>query len=604
MPSDNDSRRRFLTKAGSTALAVGLAGCSSSGTGDGSNETTTTEESPNSSDGGGDGGNDSTDGGSETQVLDKAFVGNTFTAPKNYQWNPYAQNFPGYPSNVVYDVLAKYVPPNNEFVPVIASDWSVDGKTFSLTIAEDRAWHDGTPITAEDVATRLKLDYYLQFPLSNFATGISVAGDRTVEVELAKGFNPQVLYHTVLPVRLTTPHAEFKDKVETLESASTEDEKDSARQDVLNFTLPEPVGNGPFQLENQGTNDATFTRYPEYPTAESINFERVEFKWLPSNQKVWAAVKSGGLDGQGAFMPPKVRQEMPDHFQMTPVPAHGGMGVAIQHSHPDLGKRAVRQALQHVLDTKSVTENVDPLLKTPIDLVSGLPPAQNDRWLSDVRDSFVGYDSTERAIALLENAGYTKENDTWTGESGEPLAFTFKAPAPYSDWVTAAQAVTSQWKQFGVDVTFTTVEASAWVTDLENGDFEAASAWWGSNPYPYFNLDRVLTGQTMHDARNYPTEVEVPPVGKPGGDRQTVNVDERVTELSRAPDREAAKPLIQELAWVVNQTLPMIPVQSKASSYFVTTDEWDFPPLDSPAMNTAVPAYWPLRLGKMQAKTE
>jgi peptide/nickel transport system substrate-binding protein len=589
-----------------TALAAGLAGCSSDGDGgDGGGDgdtttTTTTEDASNDSDG----GNDSADGGSGSQVLDKAFVGNTFTAPKNYQWNPYGQNFPGYPSNVVYDVLAKYVPPNNEFVPVLATDWAVDGKTFSLTVAEGRTWHDGSAVTAEDVATRLKLDYHLQFPLSNFATGITAADERTVEVGLEKGFNPQVLYHTVLPIRLTTPHSEFGGKVEALESASTESEKESARQDVLQHTIPEPLGNGPFRLENQGTNRATFTRYPEYPTAGDINFERVEFSWLPSNQKVWAGVKSGNLDGQGAFMPPKVRQEMPEHFQMTPVPAHGGMGVAVQHSHPHLGKRAVRQALQHVLDTKSVTENVDPLLKTPIDLVSGLPPAQNDRWLSDVRDSFVGYDSADRATALLEGAGYTKQNGTWTDESGDPLEFTFTAPAPYSDWVTAAQATTSQWKQFGVAVTFTTAEASAWVTDLEEGNFEAASAWWGSNPYAYFNLDRILTGQTMHEARNYPTAAKVPPVGEPDGERRTVNVDERVTALSRAPDREAAKPIVEELAWVVNQTLPVLPVQSKASSYFVTTDEWEFPPLDSPAMNTPVPAYWPLRLGEMRAKTE
>lgn len=598
MPLEGSSRRRFLTKAGATALTVSVAGCSA---GDDGTDDTTTEDSPGSGDGT---TTTTTADESGTEVLDKAFVGNTFTEPKNYQWNPYGQNFPGYPSNVVFDVLAKYIPPENGFTPVIASDWAVDGKTFSITVEEGRTWHDGSPITAEDVATRLKLDYYLQFPLSNFATGISTAGDRTVEVALEQGFNPEILHHTVLPVQLTTPHSAFEDQVEKLESASTDSERDSARQEVLDYTLPEPTGNGPFQLENQGTNTATFTRYPEYPTADSINFERVEFKWLPSNQKVWAAVKSGGIDGQGAFMPPKVREGMPDHFQMTPVPAHGGMGVAIQHSHPHLGKRRVRQALQHVLDTKAVTENVDPLLKTPIDLVSGLPPAQNDRWLSDVRESFTVYDSPERAAELLESAGYAKESGTWTDESGEPLKFTFKAPAPYSDWVTAAQATTSQWKQFGVDVTFTTVEASAWVTDLGDGNFEAASAWWGSNPYPYSNLDRILTGQTMHDARNYPTEVEVPPVGKPDGGRQTVNVDERVTELSRAPDREAAKPIVQELAWVVNQTLPVIPVQSKSASYFVTTDEWEFPPLDSPAMNTAVPAYWPLHLGKMQAKTD
>ena len=42
---------------------------------------------------------------------------------------------------------------NRAFVPGIATDWKVseDGKTWTVTIRDDAVFHDGTPVTAEDV---------------------------------------------------------------------------------------------------------------------------------------------------------------------------------------------------------------------------------------------------------------------------------------------------------------------------------------------------------------------------------------------------------------------------------------------------------------------
>ena len=46
-----------------------------------------------------------------------------------------------------------------EFVPELATDWSVsdDGLTWTMTIRDDAVFHDGTPLTAEDVAYSMQL---------------------------------------------------------------------------------------------------------------------------------------------------------------------------------------------------------------------------------------------------------------------------------------------------------------------------------------------------------------------------------------------------------------------------------------------------------------
>ena len=46
-----------------------------------------------------------------------------------------------------------------EFVPELATDWEVseDGTTWTLTIRDDATFHDGEPLTAEDVAFSMQL---------------------------------------------------------------------------------------------------------------------------------------------------------------------------------------------------------------------------------------------------------------------------------------------------------------------------------------------------------------------------------------------------------------------------------------------------------------
>ncbi len=58
--------------------------------------------------------------------------------------------------DLVYDSLVDLDLEGN-FQPEVATDWSVsdDGLTWTLTIRDDITFHDGTPLTAEDVVYSL-----------------------------------------------------------------------------------------------------------------------------------------------------------------------------------------------------------------------------------------------------------------------------------------------------------------------------------------------------------------------------------------------------------------------------------------------------------------
>ncbi len=60
--------------------------------------------------------------------------------------------------------------------------------------------------------------------------------------------------------------------------------------------------------------------------------------------------------------------------------------------------------------------------------------------------------------------------------------------------------------------------------------------------------------------------------------------------------------LIQELAYVTNQTLPALPLQEKLAQSFQTTDDWSVPSKDSPKVQTYWPTEWLPRFGDWTAK--
>jgi ABC-type transport system substrate-binding protein len=55
---------------------------------------------------------------------------------------------------LLYDTLVKFSPDFQEIVPYLADSWNVssDGLTYAFHIRENAVWHDGQPLTSEDVA--------------------------------------------------------------------------------------------------------------------------------------------------------------------------------------------------------------------------------------------------------------------------------------------------------------------------------------------------------------------------------------------------------------------------------------------------------------------
>jgi len=133
---------------------------------------------------------------------------------------------------------------DGEFVPELATEWSSsdDGLTWTLTIRDDAVFHDGTPLTAEDVAFSMQLykdteDYpYLPSYAAYFDT-IEAVDETTVQLTTAEpigNFESNIVFMYVLPRHIW-------------------EEVD----DPVAFENEEMIGSGPFKMAEYSQGEFT-----------------------------------------------------------------------------------------------------------------------------------------------------------------------------------------------------------------------------------------------------------------------------------------------------------------------------------------------------------
>jgi len=599
---EKTSRRWFLRGVGATGLATGLAGCSGGGGGDGGN-------------GNGTGGGNGSGTGGGGELRDSTLTLAQWAVPSDSQYNPYnAKNY-SEPYRMLYDKFMRQNLETQEHHGYAISDWSFEDKTVSLTVRDGMKWHNGDDVTAADFVTQLKLDMYTGGSLSNYVddigNAITKADQKTVEINFASQISKEIVLSRLQSKRIAAKQSVYEKHLKAFENASSDEARSKAQSDLSKRAISDPIGSGPFQFEDADAQRALLKKFEDHPDADEINFPEVEYRYMPSNQKRWNALINGQTDGSATlFMPGNRLKQLPDSFQVGHIPDFSGLGIIFNHGNEHFGNRKVRQAVAHVIDRQAVAKNsaAGTDSKKAVKIPSGIAgQATNEpkKWLKNVAGKFNKYElNQDKAASLLQEAGYKKKGGTWQDSNGNAFKAPIKAPGGYSDWVTGAQTAVSNLQDFGIKSTLLTRKASVyWGKDYSNGNFTLALSGWaaGGLSYPYFDFDYLFRSGTAEDVWKVPSKFDVSPLDNPSESPKTYTPSSTVDELSRV-SKEKATPLIQELAWVTNQTLPVLPLQEKFHQTFLTTDDWNVPPTDSPKIQVKWPTAWLPREGAWTAK--
>lgn len=603
MPSDSDqaeysdviSRRRMLAVAGASGMAA-LAGCS----GGGQDESTTDSGSNNGSGGGGGTGTET--GSGDMQVHDAAFS-NAYTGnPVDLHFNSSAsQNFAWPAGRCVFAPYLKYSFNKKEFMLGALDDLQIQDQEVTLTFRDDLKWDNGDDWTTEDFEVQIQLAKKTGMSIWGYLEDYEIVDEKTAKLMLSGPTNPQIVKFELTNFFVDTKketHEQWLDKSES---------------EFLQWAYEDPVASGMMSFVNKDQQAFEFERNPEFYNANNVNFNKYLVESFGGNTAQHQALIAGDqVDASTSlFTPPEIANRFPDHVVEVNIPAKWGYGIVFNHSDPHFGKRAVRQAVAHVINRQALVDNAGPRTKFVSQTPCGIAPKDQKSWLGDWYGDFETYGpkakQTNKAATLLEEAGYSKQGGKWKDGDGNTLGGNYYSPAGWTDWTTMTQTVVSQLNEFGFDFSVSTKPTNDWFGQYSNSNFSMGAFYWlpgGSrSAFPYFPLYYQLWATDIGGGHGYrekaDTEQTIP--GRGGGE-MTLNPLEVTKKIARQANNDEARQYVQKAAWHSHIELPFLGLVSKFEQSWTTSDEWTTASEGSPNRRVKWPPFWWLHEGELQYK--
>jgi peptide/nickel transport system substrate-binding protein len=396
----------------------------------------------------------------------------------------YIQNIPSYTvASLIFDGLME-VNEKFELQPRIAAaapEVSPDGTVWTYRLREGVRFHDGTPLTAHDVAFTYQLAVHPDFQgpwAAQFRSlrSVDVLDDYTVRFTLAE---PDALFANYTIVGILPRHL--------LEQVPVAD-----LGNYRAFNVDAPIGAGPFKFRSwpAGENlvlDAFDDYYGGRPYVD-----RVTFRFIPNASARVLALEAGEVD-HTAIPPAEIAtvRAMP-HVVLHDALTLNYSYIAWNLRNPLLADRRVRQALTHAIDRQEI---VDTLFEGQA-VVAHSPASPVIVWAhaDDVRK--FDYDP-DRAKALLAEAGWVPGSDGMLTKDGMPFEIEFLTSEGSADlFVIVQQAL----RQVGIEAGLLQLEYGAFLQRIRppSSDFDAAFLGWqlqeNADPSPQWHSRSMMQG--------------------------------------------------------------------------------------------------------------
>jgi len=373
-------------------------------------------------------------------------------------------------------------------VPDLAERWTApDGLVYTFTLRENQFWHDGKPVTIDDVLFTIEM---MQNPDSPVLTDLAELW-RSVTVEPVDEYTVRLL--------LDEPFAPFLDFT-TVGLLPKHIWQDVPPPELLTSPLnARPVGNGPLQAT---LTSAQFIRLERSPFSnEDIPMvSALEFHFYPDFPSIYAAYTEGELDGVSHVMQSDIAlAKARTDLQLFSAPLSTYVGVIFNLQNPDvpfLQDANVRRALYHALDRERLLSDVvgghGVLASSPI-------PSNNWGHAPDTRT--YEYSPNEAQRLLNESGWVDTDGDGVRDKDGLPMQLillTNDGPTR----IALIEQIAADWQAVGVKVVVESVSFGGFVTNfLTPRRFEAALLSWDitgdPDPFPLYHSSQVETGQNF-----------------------------------------------------------------------------------------------------------
>lgn len=328
---------------------------------------------------------------------------------------------------------------------------SEDGLVYNIILKDDRYFHDGTKVTAEDVAYTVLLiqKATLKSPLRGNWSGVTVEVINDKEINFVLE-NPYTPFRENLTLGILPRHV----------WQNLSDEEFPFSQHNV-----EPVGSGPYEIKSVKRNAAGLAYEYELTLTDSHkdtgHIKNIIFRFYQNEDELVAALKKGEVMSTASLSEKWLSSLDSEQFEFVSSPLPRVFSIFMnQNRSPVLRDSAVREALSEAIDRQELINRA----------VSGFGRPTNSPipadWTSIERQPEEEMSKEERLLAatqILENGNWSKnQNGRWEKEidgSPVPLVITIRS-SNGSLFEKMASYLTETWQALGVEVNFEFYEQS------------------------------------------------------------------------------------------------------------------------------------------------
>ncbi|GAA3726470.1 peptide/nickel transport system substrate-binding protein [Spinactinospora alkalitolerans] len=539
-------RRRGRAIAVGTAAVAMAAGCSGSGGGNG--------------------------GGSEAGTL-VAYTGQSGDYQRNF--NPYSPTANEGPGTIFEPLFFYNLVRDEEPVPRLGEEfsWNEDGTELTVTVRDDVTFTDGEPFTAEDVA--FTFDMVAANPAIN-------QGGYEGEAEAVDDTH----------VRVTFDEPAYMDAPQLLGKTWIVPEHIwSGVEDPTTDRINEPVGTGPYMLEDFQPQAFTLAANPDYYGGEPA-VRNLRYLALSGNQSGVDALGAGRIDWMTGPVPDiqNVEENYPGYSAIT-VPMN--QMALFTCSSTDMGCEGpqtdpeVRRAIYHAMDRTQLNTLAFEETASEISPGFALPERDMEVVSSELEAQIAPMEpDTDEAARLLEDAGWTVGDDGVYAKDGERLSLTVTVPTGWSDYITALNTMSQQLSEIGIELTPQQVSYNEWGDSRAQGQFELLmdSLNQGPAPDPFYVYSYFFSSDTTA------------PVGETANPNYARYSDPEVDEAIEAlrgidrGDAEARQEHFDTIQAAIAEDMPYIPVLTGGTTSEFNVEKFSGWPTEEDTY--AYPAVW------------
>ncbi len=336
-----------------------------------------------------------------------------------------------------------------EMKPALAESWqvSLDELTWTFRLRPGVRFHNGDPLTAEDVVfsyRRIIDEELTNVDKFSAVADVSAPDPATVVIRLDRP-TPNLL----------TNLGGFKGMAIV-----------SRRNVESGEIATNPVGTGPFAFAGQRSGDSiTLRANPDY-WGGPPKVPGVTFRFISEPSTALSALQAGEVDWTDSIPTQRVSQlDGDDSLSLAVTPSNDYWYLALNNAKPPWNDVRVRQAIAYGIDRDAI-----------VAATSYGTAALNQLAIPEGNPWFTPYDTysydIDRATSLLQEAG------------SQPQDLDMLVTSEYPETVTAAQIIADNLAPLGITVNIRTVDFATWLDEQNNGNFDMLMMGWLGNIDP------------------------------------------------------------------------------------------------------------------------